>query len=439
MNKKDSRHTCKPYLKSEKKDRLTLDGQIVAMNEYGDGEIHARRRTIKVVRTVVGDQVSVRLPDNDKSYVYGELVKLIKPSPQRVDPQCSAFIDGCGGCQWLHFDYAAQLHWKNRILRDILKQRCNTQIRVNDIIPMKVPFDYRNKMSLRNVNGRFVNMQDFDNRIVAPLSCRVETIPNQIARKKLMSMTVPKNILQAHIRSTEDGCTGMHLFVSSITTETRQFAQKVFSEIKGLSGVLAQISEKKQELLCGKNILEYNDNNLIYRIPLNGFFQTNYIQSRVLKDEVIRQLCIGRNDSVLDLYCGCGFFTLPAAKLAKSVLGVEDNAASTLNAAQNAKLNMIDNVQFTTADVAVSLRTLEPGRYPLIVLDPPRSGCTEEAIASIVRLAPRRIVYVSCSPSSLARDLKIFLKASYTVIHCQPIDMFPHTAHMETVVTLKKQ
>jgi 23S rRNA (uracil1939-C5)-methyltransferase len=136
-------------------DKSLIDCQIVAMNEFGDGEIHGHRRTIKVVRTVVGDQVRVRLPESDKSYIYGDLVKLLKPSVKRVNPDCTAFDSGCGGCQWLHFDYSEQLRWMTRILRDMLKQRCSTQIRINEILPMEVPFAYRNKLSLRNINGRF--------------------------------------------------------------------------------------------------------------------------------------------------------------------------------------------------------------------------------------------------------------------------------------------
>jgi len=126
-----------------------IDGQIVAMNEFGDGEIHGNRRTIKVVRTVVGDQVKVKIPESDKSYLYGDLISLLKPSEKRVDPACDSFLDGCGGCQWLHFNYQEQLKWKTKILRDLLKQRLSAPVKVRDIIPMEFPFAYRNKLSLQ--------------------------------------------------------------------------------------------------------------------------------------------------------------------------------------------------------------------------------------------------------------------------------------------------
>lgn len=419
-------------------DKSLVDGQIVAMNEFGDGEIHGHRRTIKVARTVVGDQVRVRLPEGEKSYIYGDLVKLLKLSEKRVNPDCAAFESGCGGCQWLHFDYAEQLRWKTRILREMLKQRCSTQIRVNEILPMDMPFAYRNKLSLRNINGRFANMQDFDDITVAAENCRVETVPNQQARKILMSFKVPCELLQVHLRSTDEGSIGVHLFVSRISVEVREFAKKITTEIKGLIGIGVQVKEQYEQL-WGRKILEYFDGGLTYNIPLNGFFQTNYIQARRLRDIVLEHLTHSNTDAVLDLYCGCGFFTLPIAKRARVVLGIENNAASTDNAAANAKLNGLDNVRFQTADVAVALRALKTGEWQLALLDPPRAGCDEAVIQALVRLSPRRIVYVSCSPSSLARDLKPLLAASYNVSYCQPIDMFPHTAHMETVVTLNRR
>ncbi|HEX3020068.1 MAG TPA: methyltransferase domain-containing protein [Chitinispirillaceae bacterium] len=435
MQKKRTHSHKKAFIRNNKPFE---DGQIVAMNEYGDGEIHGYHKVIKIVRTVVGDQVRVELPSEEKRFVYGKLVKLLKPSDKRVNPDCTAFDEGCGGCQWLHFDYSEQLHWKTRILRDILMQRCHLQTRINDIIPMENPSAYRNKLSLRNIKGHFSNMQDFDDTVIKTKHCKAETIPNQQARQFLMTLSVPREILQVHVRSTEKGELGMHLFVFCINTNVRDFADKMIKGIKGLVGIIAQVKDHC-ELLAGKDYLEYIGSNLIYKIPLNGFFQTNYVQARQLLDITLKQLACGRNDTVLDLYCGCGFFTLPIATKAGRVLGIENNVSSVKTASDNALLNKLNNVQFQTSDVACALKKLKPGDWQLVLLDPPRIGCEEKVLQELIRLSPRRIVYVSCSPSALARDLKKFLAASYVVCYCQPIDMFPHTVHMETVVTLEKK
>ncbi|HEX2956702.1 MAG TPA: 23S rRNA (uracil(1939)-C(5))-methyltransferase RlmD [Chitinispirillaceae bacterium] len=413
-----------------------IDGQIVAMNEYGDGEIHGNRKTIKVARTVVGDKVRVVLPQTDKSYMYGKLVNLLQPSQKRVDPLCDAFKNGCGGCQWLHFDYAEQLKWKTKILREMLNKRLNTAIRVNDIIPMETPYGFRNKMSFRNVNGRIVSMMDFNDAVIIADTCRVETIANQNARQKIISLKIHPDIQQAHFRSTPSGQIGVHLFVSSISKPVNEFAAWCMKNIDGCVGVGAQ-TRKKYTVIAGEGNLSYRYKNLSWTIPLNGFFQTNYTQAETLLETAVTQIACTRNDSVLDLYCGCGFFTLPLALNAKVVTGIENNSSSTSNGLLNAKNNNINNISFLTKDAGIALKELPKNRYHKVLLDPPRSGCDETALRALCAMAPERMVYISCSPQSLVRDLKLLFAHGYTVAYCQPIDMFPHTAHMETVVTLR--
>jgi 23S rRNA (uracil1939-C5)-methyltransferase len=412
-----------------------IDGQIVAMNEFGDGEIHGNRRTIKVARSVVGDQVRVKIPDSDKSYLYGDLVSLLKPSDKRIDPACGSFLDGCGGCQWLHFDYQEQLKWKTKILRDILKQRLSAPVKVRDIIPMEFPFAYRNKLSLRNENGTFVNMQQFDEKTVAAKSCRVETEANQKVRALLVKVKVPSDIQQLHCRSTPNGNVGIHLFVNKISKPVKEFSEFCRSTIAGCSGIGAQ-TRNSYELLYGENFLTYSYKSIRYTIPLNGFFQTNYVQAEKLLEVALEQLKGSKNDTALDLYCGCGFFTLPMAQQMKQVTGIENNAASTENAKENAKVNRLNNIKFLTGDASVVMRGMKKESLDCVLLDPPRAGCDEPVLHALIAMAPKKIVYISCSPSSLARDLKLLTKA-YDVTYCQPIDMFPHTSHMETVVTLK--
>jgi 23S rRNA (uracil1939-C5)-methyltransferase len=413
-----------------------IDGQIVAMNEYGDGEIHGNRKTIKVARTVVGDRVWVALPQTDKSYMYGNLIKLLQPSSRRVDPCCAAFNNGCGGCQWLHFDYAEQLKWKTKILREMLQKRLNTAIRVNDIIPMEIPFGFRNKMSFRNVKNRFVSMMDFNDAVIISDTCRVETIVNQKARQKIISLKIHSDIQQAHFRTNPSGQIGIHLYVSSLSKAVNEFALWCMQNIEGCVGVGAQ-TKKNFTVIAGDNHLIYRYKNLAYTIPLNGFFQTNYAQAEILLEIALRQMACTGKDNVLDLYCGCGFFTLPLAQQAKMVTGIENNIFSTTNGIVNAKANNLGNISFVTKDVATALKGLQKQQYEHVLLDPPRNGCDESVMKVLCTIAPKRIVYISCSPQSLARDLKLLLKHGYTVTNCQPIDMFPHTSHMETVATLK--
>jgi 23S rRNA (uracil1939-C5)-methyltransferase len=436
MNQKFQKNFNKSNYPPRKAISPFIDGQIVAMNEYGDGEIHGNRKTIKVARTVVGDRVRVALPQTDKSYMYGNLAKLLQPSPKRVDPCCTAFDKGCGGCQWLHFDYAEQLKWKTKILREMLSKRLNTAIRVNDIIPMETPFGFRNKMSFRNVKNRFVSMMDFNDAVIISDTCRVETIANQKARQKVYSQKIHSDIQQAHFRSTPSGQIGIHLFVSSVSNAVNEFANWCMENIDGCVGVGAQ-TKKNYAVIAGEGHLNYQYKNLTWTIPLNGFFQTNYSQAETLLETALHQMTCTPNDSVLDLYCGCGFFTLPLALKTKEVIGVENNASSIANGFVNAKSNNIRNISFLTKDVGLGLKELPKNRYRHVLLDPPRSGCDEPTLRALCAMAPECIVYISCSPQSLVRDMKLLLAHGYKVTYCQPVDMFPHTVHMETVVTLR--
>ncbi|NLD92905.1 MAG: 23S rRNA (uracil(1939)-C(5))-methyltransferase RlmD [Fibrobacter sp.] len=433
--KKYTGYSNKKTVQKENPVKNSVDGRIVAMNEYGDGEIHGNRRTIKVARTVVGDQVRVKIPVSDKSYMYGELVSLLKPSEKRVDPACASFLDGCGGCQWLHFDYQEQLKWKTKILRDILKQRLSSPVKVCEIIPMEFPFAYRNKLSLRNVNGTFVNMQDFDDKTITAKNCRVETEANQKVRAILGTVKVPSDIQQLHCRSTPDGSVGIHLFVNKVSNMVKEFSDFCSSTVARCAGIGAQ-TRNSYELLYGKNFLTYSYKSIRYTIPLNGFFQTNYVQAEKLLEIALEQLKGSKTDTALDLYCGCGFFTLPMAQQMKQVIGIENNAASTENAQENAKVNHLNTIKFLTGDASVVMRGMKKESFDSVLLDPPRAGCDEQVLQALIAMAPKKIVYISCSPSSLARDLKVLTKV-YDVTYCQPIDMFPHTSHMETVVTLK--
>ena len=169
---------------------------------------------------------------------------------------------------------------------------------------------------------------------------------------------------------------------------------------------------------------------------MNGFFQTNYFQASKLLELVIKLLNPGKNENIIDLYCGCGFFSLPIARHSGFVYGIENSIQSISNAKFNAKINNIKNIDFSCMDARKSLLNFKPKSIDSIVLDPPRSGCDKEVLSEIIRIRPDKIVYVSCSPDTLARDLNILRNGGYALGKCRPIDMFPQTFHVEMVTDL---
>jgi 23S rRNA (uracil1939-C5)-methyltransferase len=423
-----------------------IEGTISALNEFGDGVFKLRERTIKVARTLPGDRVRVRLPAGDRRFVYGELVKLLAPSPDRIDPGCEAFGAGCGGCQWLGLPYAGQLRWKDRILRELFRQRCPAVVRIDGIVAMDDPEAYRNKLSARNEAGRAVFMQEFGDRAIAPAACRVETPANQAFWQWLRGLDLPPDVLQIHARSVaaEAGAAvGIHLHVRRHGPQAAEFARRLMagpepaSPAFAVAGVGASCREDYR-LLGGIDCLEHRVDGLVFRIPHNGFFQTNYRQAGRLLELALARLAPRHDEALLDLYCGAGFFSLPLARRGRRVLGIESNSASVQGARANARLNGLANAEFLAADVAAGLAGLRAGDWPAVLLDPPRSGCEPEVLDGLLRLRPRRLVYVSCSPDTLARDLKVLVKGGYLPRACQPVDMFPHSFHCECVVSLDR-
>lgn len=416
---------------------LNLVGQVSALNEFGDGVIKHREQVVKIARTLPGDTVEYSIPAVSPRYVYGILQKLKHQSPDRVESQCAAFDSGCGGCQWLHFNYSKQVLWKTRLVRELLVQRCQQDVKVNQCIAADKLEGFRNKISLKNVNGKLFFMQEFNDLAVSPSRCRVESEANQDIWRWLRSKKIPTEIEQIHVRSNHAQQLGIHFFVRSFNQNLKDFADNIRSHNPSVVGIGASLRDDYR-IVAGKEFLTEVCGDLQFQIPLNGFFQTNAQQSKILLDLVVKSLKLGRAQTVLDLYSGVGFFSIALAQHCAKVVGIENNPGSVAAAVKNAALNQTNNCSFICDDVANGLKRFALAEFDSIVLDPPRSGCQEELLSELVRLHAEQIVYVSCSPSSLARDLKVLLKAGYRIGYCQPVDMFPHSSHVETIVRLSR-
>lgn len=416
----------------------TVEGRITGLNANGDGLMHEAGLAMAVARTAPGDRVRVRLPAGASGFVQGDLVQVLKPGPERVEAPCPFFRQGCGACQWLHLDYQAQLEQKTLQVRQLLADSLPAGLAVRPTLGMDQPRDFRNKLSLQNQGGSLRFMQEFNHQSLAPEACLVQTRALDLLWGKLRSLRFPREVLQVHVRSADAGKTGICLFVQPSANGLDRLASQLMKLNSSVTGVVA-VCNNESRLLAGKDWLEHRTAGLRYRIPLSGFFQTNYSQARVLLREALALLGAGPDDRVLDLYCGGGFFSLPLAQAAREVLGLENNAASVQAAGVNAGLNGLANARFMACDVGQGIEDLAGQDWPLVLLDPPRQGCEERVLRGLVRLAPRRLVYVSCLPESLARDLRFLVARNYRVTACQPVDLFPHSHHVETLVCLERQ
>jgi len=409
---------------------------ITALNELGYGVGQKAGQTLTVARTAPGDQVLVAPPKSTDRWSSADLVKVVKGGPDRVPSPCAAFDQGCGGCQWLHLTYPAQLAWKEKNLTVLLRTRAGFKGKINPLLAMAQPEGYRNKLSLKNVGGRLVFVPETDESPLAPVTCLVQTPTLQKAWSVLRAQKVHAAIEQIHLRSNAQGQIGIHAFVKD-GAGTDAALKALFSAVPAAVGMGAT-SRQGYRVAAGEPVLTQTLGDTTWLLPHNGFFQTNEPQAGVLLNLVRQEARVGKADRVLDLYCGAGFFGLALARQAREIIGIEENPQSVEAAQASAKHSQIGNARFLAGDLGPVLAALPAVPGEIAVVDPPREGLLPRALEALKLRAPKRIVYVSCYPASLVRDFKVLAAAGWRGLSCTPVDMFPHTSHVEVVLTLER-
>ncbi len=404
--------------------------------EYG-GDACAKYGTglVFVPRGVPGDRVKVRIKRQRKNFSSADIVAMVSPSPHRVKPDCPFFLEGCGGCQWLHVDYPAQLLWKQRILSKSLTKALGVKVTPAPVVPMRDPTACRNKLSMvRHRNGQFGLMKENSKDLVPIDHCPMELPLIQRVFHQLSRVSFPPPVTQIHLRGTRHEC-GLTMYADQAPPSLTSFAKKLLQSHPSLSSAAVR-TEAGTRLLAGLPFLSQRVGRLEFRIPPDAFFQINYFQAVTLLETVKNLLKVTRNETVVDLYAGVGFFSLELAREARSVVGIEGNPAAVDAARLNARLNRIDNALFRSCSTAQGLHSFQPGDVNALILDPPRAGCDTHTIRELVRLKIPRLAYVSCDPLTLSRDCALLIEGGYLLGDIRPVDMFPHTWHLETVVSL---
>ena len=410
---------------------------ITSLNEFGYGVGQKGGQTLTVARTAPGDQVLVGPPQSADRWSSAGLLKVVQPGPDRVPSPCRGFDDGCGGCQWLHLAYPAQVAWKEKNLAALLRTRAGFRGAIEPLAAMPRPEAYRNKLSLKNLGGRLLFVPETNETPLAPAHCQVQTPALQKAWTALKAFKVAPGIEQVHLRSNSEGQVGIHAFVKDGTPGLDAALKALRAACPGVIG-LGATGRGGYRVVAGEAVLPQSVGTTTWLLPHNGFFQTNEPQAAVLLDLVKRAARVTPADRVLDLYCGAGFFGLALAPGARDVIGIEENPQSVEAAQASARASGIVNARFLAGDLGTVLSTVEKAATEVAVVDPPREGLLPRALEVFIARAPKRIVYVSCYPQSLVRDLKALLAAGWRGVAAAPVDMFPHTSHVEVVVTLER-
>jgi len=437
---------------------------IHGLGHSGEGVGRYAGLTVFVPGGAPGDTLAARIVEVKKNYARAELVAVLTPSPDRAVPPCPV-VGECGGCQLQHIAYPSQLALKRQQVVDALERVGKLPgVLVHPTLGMADPWRYRTKaqfpVGLRS--GRIVAgfFAPGTHRIVDIAQCDIQhPLGNQIlqaVRDLAQRYNVPiyderthRGVLR-HVLARVGRGTGEAMAV--LVTNGPEFpsakliAQALLERVPGLVSVVQNINPaqtnvvlgSKSRVLAGRDSTTDSIGDLSFAISPVSFFQVNPAQTEVLYSKALEYAGLTGTETVFDLYCGIGTISLFLARQAQTVVGIEVVPDAIADARENARLNQVDNVRFVCGDATVEMPRLagEGTTADVIVVDPPRKGCDEPVLHAMAAMQPRRMVYVSCNPASLARDLGILSGLGYRTATVQPVDMFPHTAHVECCALL---
>ena len=449
-----------------KNDLVTLEIEDCGIDGEGIGK--ADGFTVFVKDAVIGDTVTAKIIKAKKNYGYGRLMEVLKPSPYRVEPKCE-FARQCGGCQLQALSYDQQLVFKTNKVKGHLERIGGfTDIPMEPIIGMDELFHYRNKAQFpvgRNKEGKIVTgfYAGRTHNIIENRDCALGVAENKEVLDRVIAHMekygiepynevtgkgLVRHVLIRYGYFTKEVMVCLILNGNKIPKEEQLV--KSLCEIPGMTSITINVNKKHSNVILGEEIRllwgqEYITDrigDISYQISPLSFYQVNPMQTQKLYAKALEYADLHGEETVWDLYCGIGTISLFLAQKAKFVRGVEIVPAAIENAKENAKLNGLENTEFFVgkAEEVLPREYKKNGVYAdVIVVDPPRKGCDETLLETMVEMNPDRIVYVSCDSATLARDLKYLCERGYELRKVCPVDQFGMTVHVETVVLLSQQ
>lgn len=440
---------------------------IHGLGHSGEGVGRVEGFTVFVRYALPGETVNAEIEEVRTNFARGRLLKVEQSDPQRVPPPCLVY-ESCGGCQLQHLSYMGQLKVKQQAVTDATQRIGKLDaVDVKEVLGMEHPWQYRNKAQFpigrqgkEIVTGCFATGT---HRIVPVQKCLIQHALNdrlfsevrrisQIVGVEPYDETTGKGDLR-HIMGRVGIATGESMAVLVTTRPDFPGKAALVEQLKAAHPELTSIQQninpaktnvilgRETRVLWGEPVIHDRIGRFSFQISAQSFFQVNALQTEVLYAEAVAAAKLTGKETVFDLYSGTGTISLFLADKARMVYGVEVCEPAVADAARNAEVNMISNVKFVAGDVAEKIidlkrKSIQPD---VIVLDPPRAGCEERVLRTAAELGPARIVYVSCNPATLARDLGILQELGYNTTQIQPVDMFPHTYHVEVVAVIERK
>lgn len=465
MNKNNELNATHLYNKDDE-----LEVVIDALGSEGEGIAHIDGYALFIKDAVIGDKVLVKIMKTKKNYGFARLINIIEPSKDRVEPRCP-IARQCGGCQIQHYAYDAQLAYKQNKVTECFKRIGHfgdeIDTMMEPIIGMEDPYYYRNKAQFpvgKNKEGEIVTgfYASRTHSIIDTSHCYIQAEVNEellnIVKDFMKEEEIPPydeenhTGLVRHILTRVGFVTGEIMVCIVINGSKLPSHEKLvdrLTQVKGMTSITINVNKEKSNVILGQKVKTLWGQGYItdyigdikYQISPLSFYQVNPVQTKRLYETALEYADLSGNEIVWDLYCGIGTISLFLAKKAKQVYGVEIVPQAIEDAKKNAEINNIENAEFFVG----AAEYLMPEKYEesegqmsadVVVVDPPRKGCEEALLETIVKMNPNRVVYVSCDPATLARDCRYLCDNGFELKRIRAVDQFGHTGHVETVVSL---
>lgn len=439
-------------------DALSSEGSGIGRTEDG--------LAVFVPQSAIGDELKVRILKVKKTHAFGKVEEIITPSTDRIESVCEV-SRLCGGCVYNHISYRAELQAKHKRVADAITRIGGIETKINPIVGAPFESRYRNKAQIPvglSQDGKAVMgfYSRHSHRIVDSMDCalqpevflKVASLVRDFVNENKISVYNEEEHrgLLRHLYIRYGEATDQLMVCLVINGKKMPFEEeltKVLTEnVPSIKSIIINSNKEKTNVIVGKEFRTIYGQDFIedilcglkFRISPQSFYQVNRTQAERLYTIAGQYAHLKNTDTLMDLYCGTGTIGLSLAKNSKELVGVEIVPEAIVNAKENAQRNNINNARFICGDAAKAAEDFKAeGVTPdVIIIDPPRKGCDSALIHTIAQMSPKRVVYVSCDPATLARDLKIFDELGYKTLEVTPVDMFPRTAHVESVALLKR-
>lgn len=441
------------------------EARITGYTSEGDGVCRIDGCAVFVPDAICGELCQIRVTHVGQHRAFGKTERILEPSPHRIEPACP-YAERCGGCKFWHMAYAEECRLKAQRVADALARIGGFSVDEVPILGAASPEHYRNKAQFpvqMQGSSTVAGFYRAGTHTVVPIEhCRIQDPVADEVRRTVVQWA-KKYGVSAYDERTRKGLL-RHIFVrkgfasgqvmvclvvngAALPAEDA-LVNRLQWAVKGLSSVLLcdnravgnVILSDSIRVLSGADTIEDTLCGLTFRLSARSFFQVNHDQAEKLYEKAVRAAGLTGKETVLDLYCGTGTITLVMARRAGRVIGVEFIPQAIEDAKENARRNGIENAEFFCADAKKAAQDLAQGgiRPDVVCVDPPRKGLAPDVVEAITEMAPQRVVYVSCDPATLARDLKLFTQNGYALVTAEAVDMFPRTAHIETVVLMTR-